>query len=86
MKVGPEEYGGHAQRAHEAGALGTLCQLTSHAGMAPNAAEMASNILIRWVGGWVGGLDWQPAAVVTWCPASCELLAGAACQDGWGGK
>lgn len=54
MKVRPEEYGRHAQRAHEAGALGTLCQLTSHAGMAPNAAEMASNILIRWVGGWVG--------------------------------
>lgn len=47
--VGAEEYGGHAQRAHETGALSTLCTLSSHAGMAPNAAEMASNILLRWV-------------------------------------
>lgn len=45
--MGPEEYGGHAQQAHEAGALGVLGALTSHAGLAPNAAEMASNILLR---------------------------------------
>ena len=47
VRVGPEEYGQHAQRAHEAGALRVLCALTARGGLAPNAAEMASNILLR---------------------------------------
>lgn len=28
--------------------LGTLCALTSHANLAPNAAEMFNNIVLRW--------------------------------------
>ena len=47
--MGPDEYGGHAQRAHELDALGALCQLSAHSGLAPSASEMASNILLRWV-------------------------------------
>lgn len=37
----------HACKAHETDALGTLCALTTHAGMQPNAAEMANNIVLR---------------------------------------
>ncbi len=37
----------HASKAHETDALGTLCALTTHAGMQPNAAEMMNNIVLR---------------------------------------
>lgn len=42
-----EQAEAHASRAHETDALGTLCALTTHAGMQPNAAEMVNNIVLR---------------------------------------
>lgn len=42
------EWEQHARVAHETDALGTLCQLTTHAGLQPNAAEMFNNIVLRW--------------------------------------
>ena len=51
----------HAGRAHETDALGTLCRLTAHAGLQPNAAEMFNNIVLRWVGEG-GGAAWGGAA------------------------
>jgi hypothetical protein len=37
----------HAAKAQEMGALGTLCQLTSHVGLQPYTAEMYNNIVLR---------------------------------------
>lgn len=45
---GGAEWEAHAGKAHETDALGTLCQLTRHAGLQPNAAEMFNNIVLRW--------------------------------------
>lgn len=39
---------GHAAKAHEADALGTLHALTVHTGLAPTAAEMFDNVVLRW--------------------------------------
>lgn len=41
------EWEAHAAKAHETDALRTLYQLTSHAGLTPNAAEMFNNIVLR---------------------------------------
>lgn len=48
--------------AHETDALGTLCQLTTHAGLQPNAAEMFNNIVLRW-------------GLITCCMLGCWLDA-----------
>ena len=41
------EFEVHAAKAQEMGALGTLCQLTSHVGLQPYTAEMYNNIVLR---------------------------------------
>ncbi|PRW56624.1 Nucleoporin NUP188 like isoform B [Chlorella sorokiniana] len=57
------EWEQHARVAHETDALGTLCQLTTHAGLQPNAAEMFNNIVISAMSAAFAAFNFSPAAL-----------------------
>ncbi|KAL4443613.1 hypothetical protein ABPG75_011350 [Micractinium tetrahymenae] len=58
-----EQAKAHASKAHETDALGTLCALTTHAGMQPNAAEMVNNIVLSTMSAAFCAFNFSPAAL-----------------------
>lgn len=61
--AGRAEAGGHALRAHQGDALGTLCALSSSRGLQPAAADMAGTIVLSTMSGVLSAFGLDPGTL-----------------------